>query len=134
MEANINDRASVEAAYAEPAFAEDSGENSRAKAGVLRGVRILRAPDADGRFELEPARRHVGEQTGDAEQPFLAPFLETAVASGDAAAYGTMPARPLPPKAAEYAAFIDRLIDAARRLRPRASPGPDDVRLAGPRQ
>src|SRR5690242_12914153 len=134
MEANVNDRASVEAAYPEATFARDSGENSRATAGVTRGVRILRAPDAEGRFAIEPARRHVGEDTGDAERPFLAPFLETAAARGDAAAYGTMPATPLPPKDAEYAAFIDRLIEAARHMKPQPTPGRGDERLAGPRQ
>ena len=134
MKANTNDRASVEEAYPPSAFAEDSRTNSRAEAGVRRGVRIVAAPGPDGSFELERAGRHAGEATDDSEQPFVAPLLEAAAATGDAGAYGTMPARPVPPKAAEYAAFIDQIIDAARRFRPPASPGRDDERLAGPRQ
>ena len=133
MEANVNDRASIEAAYPPAAFAEDSGENGRATAGMLRGVRILRGPGPDGGFALERSRRHVGENVGDSKLSFLAPFLEEA-AAGEAAPYGTMPAAAPPPKQADYARFIDRLIEAARGFCLDRSPGPGDERLAGPRQ
>lgn len=137
MIANIRDRQSIEAIYPEEAFALDVGQNSRAKATVQQGVRILSNVDANGDFELERASRQVGEAGGADEALFLSPDL---VSSADAlvegGGYGTTVQRESGPeahKAADYTAFIDRIIEAAKQARFRPAPA-GDQRLRGPRQ
>jgi hypothetical protein len=137
MIANIRDRQSIEAIYPEEAFALDVGQNSRAKATVQQGVRILSNVDANGDFELERASRQVGEAGGPDEALFLSPDL---VSSADAlvegGGYGTTVQRESGPeahKAADYTAFIDRIIEAAKQARFRPAPA-GDQRLRGPRQ
>jgi hypothetical protein len=121
---NINDRASIERVYPPDAFARDAAENDRHRVELLKGVRIASAPDEAGNFALEPATRYTGEVPG---TPFLAPFHRRTVeeyAADD------------PDPRHGYNAFIDDIIEAARRhgYRPEESPGPDDQRLRGPRQ
>lgn len=137
MIANIRDRRSIETIYPEEAFALEAGENARAKATVQKGVRILSAADAKGDFELERASRQVGEDGGPDQAVFLSPDL---VSSADAlvegGGYGTTIQRESGPqahKAADYVAFIDRIIAAAREAEFRPSPAGDE-RLRGPRQ
>jgi hypothetical protein len=122
--ANIHDRQSIARIYPPSAFAEDAYGNDRAKPQVLKGVRIAAAPDPDGNFVLERAALHAGEAPG---ATFLAPF-HRATATEDAAA------DPDPEKG--YAAFVDEIIENARRcgFRPQSSPGPADPRLRGLRQ
>jgi hypothetical protein len=123
-QANLNDRRSIERIYSPDAFARDAAENDRHRIEVLKGVRIASAPDADGNFALEPAAQYAGEVPG---ALFLAPFHRRTAeefASDD------------PDPRHGYDAFIDGIIEAARRhgYRAEESPGPDDQRLRGPRQ
>jgi hypothetical protein len=137
MIANIRDRHSIESIYPEEAFALDAGQNSRAKATVQKGVRILSNVDAHGNFEIERASRQIGEAGGPDEAIFLGPDL---VSSADAlvegGGYGTTIQRESGPeahKAADYVAFIDRIIEAAKQAAFRPAPA-GDQRLRGPRQ
>jgi hypothetical protein len=122
--ANINDRRSIERIYSPDAFARDAAENDRHRIEILKGVRIASAPDENGNFALQPAAQYAGEVPG---TPFLAPFHRRTAeeyASDD------------PDPRHGYDAFIDEIIDAARRHGYRAdeSPGPGDPRLRGARQ
>lgn len=122
--ANINDRPSIERIYPPDAFARDAAENDRHRVEILRGVRIASAPDEAGNFALEPGAQYTGEVPGTL---FLAPFHPRTpewCASDD------------PDPRHGYDAFIDEIIDAARRNGYRAdeSPGPGDARLRGARQ
>jgi hypothetical protein len=136
MIANIRVRQSIETIYPEEAFALEAGQNSRTKTTVQKGVRILSAADANGDFELERASRQVGEAGGPDQALFLSPDL---VSSADAlveGGYGTTVQRESGPdahKAADYTAFIDRIIAAAREAEFRPAPAGDE-RLRGPRQ
>jgi hypothetical protein len=137
MIANIRVRQSIETIYPEEAFALEAGQNSRTKTTVQKGVRILSAADANGDFELERASRQVGEAGGPDQALFLSPDL---VSSADAlvegVGYGTTVQRESGPdahKAADYTAFIDRIIAAAREAEFRPAPAGDE-RLRGPRQ
>lgn len=118
--ANIQDRATLERAYPFEAYARDAAQNSLAESQVLRGIRILCAPDAVGTFELEPAGRHIGETAGAA---FLAPQRQD-VGSGEI------------DQRASYEEFLDEVIAAARRsgFEPDQAPGRNDARLRGLRQ
>lgn len=121
--ANIHDRNSIERAYPPEAFAVDAAENQKQPANeLIRGVRIVAPPDANGAFELDPATQHVGEDFG---AEFVAPFRPV----GSEAHASADPDR-------GYQGFIDEIIEAARRLAEtaRPSPGPGDPRLQGARQ
>jgi hypothetical protein len=122
-QANIRDRGSIERVYPPEAFAVDAAENQKQPANELvRGVRIASPPDASGRFDLDPAARHVGEGSG---AVFLAPYRAASAGAGAA-----------PDPHQGYDAFIDDVIAAARELAAtdQGSPGPGDARLRGPRQ
>ena len=138
--AEIADRASVERAYPPDEFAADAAENEKVSSEFIKGVRILSAPDRSGTFDIERAVQQVGEasQVG---QPtgaaFLTPFRTPGAPAGenrDGGADRNAPAVPV----SGYDAFIDQMIEAARRLGAApdadASPGPGDARLRGPRQ
>jgi hypothetical protein len=126
--ANINDRATLESVYSESAFARDATWNERPDA-VRRGVRLGSAPDTEGWFELERAKRHTGEP----ETPhFLTPVrrAEELIERGhhDAARQVSTPQ-----PANGYAEFLDDIVAAAERFGFRAedSPGRDEPRLKG---
>jgi hypothetical protein len=123
-QANIKNRGSIERIYPPDAFARDAAENDRPGIEILKGVRIASAPDGDGIFALEPASHYAGEAP---QSLFLAPFHRR-TATEDAAND--------PDPRDGYDAFIDEIIDAARRHGYRAaeSPGPGDPRLHGLRQ
>lgn len=117
--ANINDRTSIELIYPPDAFALDASDNDRQPGNDIRhGVRIVSAPDPQGRFELERASRQIGEAGG---ALFLAPFRRDP-AGGE--------------PAAGYDAFVDEIIAAAPcfGFRKETSPGLGDPRLHGLRQ
>lgn len=99
--------ASIAEVYPHDEFATDLARNARAKAAVLHEA---------------PA--------------FLAPFPSaSAAALVDSGEYGGIDARrALACHAGEYAEFIVRIAETAAHLSPRASPGPGDSRLRGPRQ
>jgi len=121
--ANINDRSSIERIYPPDAFTVDAAENDRQPGNqVLHGIRIVSAPDAQGRFEIERGGRQIGE-VGSAL--FLAPFRRSIGQAGRAS-----------DAASEYDAFIDEIIAAAPHFgfREAESPGVGDARLQGPRQ
>ena len=122
--ANINDRQSIERVYPAEAYAADASENDRHKQEVVKGVRILSAPDAAGNFEFNAATQQVGESPG---AVFLAPF-HTATAEDQAPAN--------PDSRHGYDGFIGDIIEAATKFgyRPEQSPGARDPRLRGPRQ
>jgi len=136
-EANVNDRASVERLYPREEFERDAGENARAKATVQRGILIVSAVAADGRFGVERASRHVGEEDPEGDTVFLAPFPTQAsaplqqgdayggpVETGDAVESASR-------KAEDYRVFIDRLVEAARTARFKPAVGRNDDRLKG---
>jgi hypothetical protein len=109
---NIHDRTMLERAYPADDFTRDAHRNETTDA-IRHGVRIGRAPDKEGWFELERADRHAGE-------PEAAHFLEPAQAHGVEA----------------YARFLDDIVEAATRFgfRPEESPGQGDARIRGLRQ
>ncbi len=122
--ANIHDRDSLARIYPAEAFASDATENDRAKALVLKGVRIGSAPDEAGDSALERAAQQAGEVPG---AVFLAPFHRAAPREHAAAD---------PDPQQGYEAFLAEIIDAARHFgfRAETSPGPSDPRLRGARQ
>ena len=123
-QANINDRGSIERVYPPDAFARDAAENDRQRVELLKGVRIVSAPDEAGNFALEPATQYTGEAPG---AVFLAPFHRRTAEEYAAAD---------PDPRHGYDAFLDEIVEAARRhgYRPEDSPGPGDRRLRGARQ
>lgn len=136
-EGNVNDRASIERLYPREDFEREAGENSRAKATVHRGLRIVSAVDAGGRFSAERASRHVGEQDPEGDSIFLAPFLAEAnaifqqgdayggpVEVGDALATTSH-------KADDYQAFIDRILETAKTAEFKSPIGRGEGRLQG---
>lgn len=124
MTANIHDRASIERIYSPDDYARDASENERRKPGLLKGVQVTAAPDANGDFAIAPASQQAGEVSG---AVFLAPFHR---ASAEEHA-----ARNPDPREG-YEAFLEDIVAAAQRqgYRAESSPGPGDPRLRGPRQ
>lgn len=137
MIANIHDRASIEAIYPEEVFALEVGENSRAKTAIHQGVHILSEVDDNGDFEIERAARHVGEDGGPDQAIFLSPrLIGAADALVEGGGYSTTVQRKSgrqAHKAADYVAFIDRIIETAKEAEIRPAPRGDE-RLRGPRQ
>ncbi len=149
MLANIYDRCSIERIYPLWVFAVDAAENQRQPANeLLKGIRILSAPDDIGAFQIERGSKHVGEVCGAA---FMAPHrvlcaLHAAAGSNDVgegdtravamSRMGQAYALANPDPEDGYKAFIDQIIAAAPRLgfRRDKAPGPGDVRLQGLRQ
>jgi hypothetical protein len=111
---NANDRMSLERAYPPDIFASDAAQNGKTPTEILRGVRVGSAPDQAGFFELERARRHVGE-------PETSYFLP--------------PAESQEPDRG-YARFLADIVTAAGRFgfRKEDSPGRGEGRLRGLRQ
>ena len=134
--ANINDRSTIERLYPRDAFDQDAGENSRGKAAVLKGVRILSAPDAAGSFELSRASRHTGEQEVEGDSVFLAPYPgDESAALHQTAGYGGAEekgdALEKLQSSGDYEAFIDRVLAAARSATFKQPIGRGEERLKG---
>lgn len=125
---NISDRAALEQAYPPEAFVEDSAQNAAASPEIVKGVRILCAPDAAGEFELERGHRQVGEA---ASAAFLTPYRRVPATVPSETAAGPPAGYP-----DGYQAFLDDVVEAARRsgFRPGETPGQDDPRIRGLRQ
>jgi hypothetical protein len=126
---NINDRAALERAYPQDAFASDAARNERVPNPLQHGVRIGSAPDADGWFEMERGTRHTGE-------PETAYFLTPARRAEelvDRRGYSAPVQVAAPAPGRGYAQFLDDIVAAAERFgfRKEDSPGPGDVRLRG---
>jgi hypothetical protein len=136
-EANINDRASIEAIYPREVFRSDAARNSDAKAAVLHGVSIASEVSEGGAFALQRASRHVGEGDPLGDTLFLAPFLGDAYAAMEQTpAYGATKekARGLEKvdrQDADYDAFIERVIAAASQARFKEAIGRHEERLRG---
>lgn len=135
--ANVNDRATVEAAYPREAFDQDVGRNSEPKAIAFHGVRIDSEPDASGAFSLVRASRHVGEEEQRIHSVFLAPtrsygrsLEQGATPYGEDGEQGDGVATEVRDSAAVYRAFIDQVIEAARSVHFQEL-DPQDARLKG---
>jgi hypothetical protein len=114
--ANIHNRSSIELIYSPEEFDRDSVENDRPGIDVLKGVRVLSAPDEHGNFELASAAKHIAE-AGDSI--FLVPYRSGQSDSEKA-----------------YHLFVRDIIEAAQRDGYVAadSPGQGDPRIRGARQ
>jgi hypothetical protein len=149
MFANVKDRSSIERVYSIDTFAVDAAANAKQPANeLLRGVRILSAPDKNGTFDIEPGIKHVGEVHSEAfliscrtlcglhAQAAVYQFLKRDVGSLVMSRTGQIYAIANPDPRVEYAAFIARIIAAAPRVgfHQRESSGFDDARLQGLRQ
>lgn len=149
MLANANDRASVERVYPIGEFSVDAAANAKQPANeLLRGVRVLSAPDEAGAFEIERWTKHVGEVHGEAFfaadrtlcglHVFAALYQPLAGSPGALAMSRTgqpyAVANPDPRE--ESQTFIDGIIAAAHLVgfRQNESPGFGDARLQGLRQ
>src|SRR6185437_181842 len=110
--ANIHDHRTLEAAYPAEAFASDAAGNGRADAALVKGVRILSAPDAAGNFQLERASRQIGEVAAAA---FLAPHRrEDRLVDAGRDSPPKVSAEPDPREG--YAAFLGEITAAAQRF------------------
>ncbi|HYH36968.1 MAG TPA: hypothetical protein VD860_02010 [Azospirillum sp.] len=121
--ANINDPRSVEAVYPRSAFEQDARLNAQDKTTVQHGLTLLTAPDAEGRFGLTRANRHVGEVEDGHQTVFLGPQLpqgEYGRFAQDDTDYGGPVEQRDPPDDGEdpYRAFIADVIRAARATPP----------------
>ena len=130
--ANIHRRDTLEEVYPPDAFAGDAAQNGRTASTVLRGIRILSAPDATGDFDLERATQQVGEAVS---ASFLAPHRrEDRILAAGRDSPTTVSANPDPREG--YEAFLADIVAAAQRFGFKAeeSPGRDEARLRGLRQ
>lgn len=118
-QANVNDRGTIEAIYPPDDFKRDAGQNSVGNASVLSGLAIRSQPDEAGHFDLLRAKRQSGERDPEGDTVFLPPFLK-----GDAPAVAPAGTPD------DYAAFIDRVVEVARRVTFK-TPNGQDERLAG---
>jgi hypothetical protein len=135
---NINDPSSIERVYPRSAYDEDVGENSRAKAEVMHGVRIVSAPAADGTFELLRASRQVAEIDVESDSIFLFPVLpgQTDAPVRQSSGYGEAhpdpdASRPDRSRNAGYEDFVTRVLRAAENARFKPPVGRHDERLEG---
>jgi hypothetical protein len=132
VKANIHRRQSFEQAYPPDAFASDAVENGRTATGLLKGVRILFAPDAAGDFDFVRTTRQAGEAGSAA---FVAPYRrEDRLVNAGRDSPTTESAGPDPREG--YEAFIAEVVTAAQKFgfRPEDTPGHDEPRLRGLRQ
>ena len=130
--ANIHRRDSIERVYPADAFASDAAQNGQVTNQVVRGVRILSAPNAAGDFDLERGSHHAGEPSS---PTFLTPYRreEPLINAGQ----DNPTNQPTPPDPrAEYESFLADTVAAARQFgfEPEKSPGRDEPRLQGLRQ
>jgi hypothetical protein len=138
-EASIHDRITIERLYPREDFERDAGENARAEVAVHRGLLIVSAVNAEGRFTAERTSRHVGEDDPESDTVFLAPFpTEASAPLQQGGAYGgpvetgtgTAPDREAR-KADAYRVFIDRIVEAARTADFKPAIGRGEERLRG---
>jgi hypothetical protein len=130
--ANIHCRSTLEEIYPPDAFASDAAQNGRVPNALLRGVRILSAPDDAGNFEFERATQQIGEA---ASASFLVPHRREE-RTLDAGRDSPTAVSADPDPRAGYQAFLADIIAVAQRsgFEPEESPGRDEPRLRGLRQ
>jgi hypothetical protein len=124
--ANIHRRETLEQVYSPDAFANDAAQNGSSSNELVRGVRILSAPDAAGEFDFERGSRQVAEASSAA---FLAPYRR------EAGVVNVGLDSPLYPRE-EYETFLAEIVAAAQQFgfKPEETPSRDDPRLRGLRQ
>lgn len=121
----LDDRAGLEALYPPDAFRRDALRNAVPNAAVLHGLRILSELDERGAVEVAEATQHTCER-GSPDPLFVPAFLLGGDSPAEAPSAGNLVASDDP----AYRAFVDRVLEAARRGLP-ASSGGRDERLAG---
>lgn len=130
--ANINERTSIERVYPLSAFDEDAGENSSGSSPRRCGVKLETVPDAAGAFRMV---RGAQALTGADDAPgtaFVCPYMGRAYGlfmiegggRGAVEEHGNIFAGHLD----EYAAFLETIIETARKMKP--APHLDPRRLA----
>lgn len=113
--ANINDRSTIERVYPFARYRQDANRNTIPNAQILHGVTVASPPDESGAFHLHEAERQSGEL--EAIAGGYAFFLPPMGGAGD-----------LEADKADYAGFIDRIVETARQVR---KVQPADERLHG---
>jgi hypothetical protein len=113
--ANINDRSTIERVYPFDRYRQDANRNTIPNAQILHGVTVASPPDESGAFHLHEAERQSGEL--EAIAGGYAFFLPPMGGAGD-----------LEADKADYAGFIDRIVETARQVR---KVQPADERLHG---
>ncbi len=135
--ANVNDRASIERLYPRKAFEEDAARNALPKADVLHGVRIASEVAEGGEFTLQRTSRQVGENDPLSDTLFLAPFpTEAQGVLRQTPAYGGAEETPdalaeAGTKRPDYDAFVERIVETARRAAFKDPIGRHEPRLRG---
>jgi hypothetical protein len=122
-QANVNDPGSIERIYAFEAFERDASQNARGGTAILHGLTVMSPPDAEGGFDVVPAKRQTGESEPGREAAFVPAILteagpETNEAPGDHSR-----------RRLDYQAFVTRVLAAAREVRPTLQSA--DARLQG---
>ena len=130
---NVYVREEVEAFYSLDAFVHDAGQNTQAKAVVRHGIRILSAPDDDGKVRMSRGQHHVGDAAPNLDALFLCPYRTEGTVREDASGYGAESQEERVPSTPEesYRDFIDRVVEAAKEARFPDAIGMHDVRLKG---
>ncbi|HEX8166072.1 MAG TPA: hypothetical protein VF601_09825 [Beijerinckiaceae bacterium] len=135
--ANVNDRASIERLYPRDAFEADAARNALPKADVLHGVRIASGVSESGEFALQRTSQQAGENDPLGDTLFLAPFpTEAGGALRQTPAYGGAEENPdalakAADKRPDYDAFVDRIVETARRATFKGPIGRHEPRLKG---
>jgi hypothetical protein len=130
--ANIRQPDSIERVYPPDAFASDAAQNGQVTSEVVRGVRILSAPNAVGDFDFERGSRQVGEP---ASSTFLTPYRREQRLT-DAGRDSAANQLPQPDPREGYQDFLADIVTAAQQFGfdPEKSPGRAEPRLQGLRQ
>jgi hypothetical protein len=130
---SINDRTLVEEFYSKETFDQDAAENGRGKATIIRGVKILSAPDMEGGVELVRASQHVGESSPDQDSIFVAAHRAGTAKADEGNAYSASvePTAENADEGDEYRQFIDRLLQTAKDAQFQRPIGKGEERLVG---
>lgn len=128
--ANVNDRSTIEAIYPRQAFEADAARNSLANATVLHGLLIVSEVSASGAFDLQRAKRQVGEGDPLGDTLFLAPFPRNAYAQQNPG-YGAPGEQPDRPGQEDYGAFLERVLAAVAQAAFKEPIGRHEKRLRG---
>ena len=137
VQANVHDRLTVERLYPQDAFDHDSRLNAEIKTDTLHGVKIMSPPDANGKFRLARASRHVAELNPEGDVIFVFPHGyqgdDTLMQGPD---YGGPEEKSDPPYGSAdgstaYDRFISRVIEAAQSADFKPAIGFHESRLEG---
>jgi hypothetical protein len=130
--ANVNDRTTIERMYPLSAFDQDAGENSAGSSTRRCGVRLETVPDADGAFRIVRAAQALTGSADTAGTAFLCPYMGRAYGmfAIEGGSRGAVEERSdiFAGHLDEYAAFLETIVETARRMSP--APSVDRSRLA----